>query len=113
MLNLGDCAGGGCGTGITMDTESPTANYSRFKWCDLKPFLLIVFGVACVRVRPEQVTLILGLICGADVLPNWLIGSGQTTKMSARACCWWQRPLEIMGHSSVRILHMQSVQSCA
>ena len=32
VLNLGDCAGGGCGTGITLDTESPTANYSRFKW---------------------------------------------------------------------------------
>ena len=32
MLNLGDCAGGGCGTGITLDTESPSANYSRFKW---------------------------------------------------------------------------------
>ena len=32
VLNLGDCAGGGCGTGITMDTESPTAEYSRFKW---------------------------------------------------------------------------------
>lgn len=32
VLNLGDCAGGGCGTGITLDTESPSANYSRFKW---------------------------------------------------------------------------------
>ena len=32
FLNLGDCAGGGCGTGITIDHDSPTANYSRFKW---------------------------------------------------------------------------------
>jgi hypothetical protein len=29
VRNLGDCAGGGCGTGITLDTQS---NYSRFKW---------------------------------------------------------------------------------
>lgn len=41
FLNLGDCAGGGCGTGITMDLESPTANYSRFKWFGSGEFLVV------------------------------------------------------------------------
>ena len=49
FLNLGDCAGGGCGTGITLDHDSPTANFSRFKWFGSGSVRAIAVSHNCAR----------------------------------------------------------------